>query len=264
MTDIASAKIWLSAVFIFIGIIVFYISSLISGHNIYKDLEFQHSLMVSVAVGFILFFLLPIGFIVFLPELFDSSLSTSSGTKDTILSIHKTIFENAFWPFIMAASGLGIVIGCLTLLKARWELLLWLRKITGLGYYILSYDFAWDHFLTRVKKHGMVAVQLGDGSWVKGHLQNFSARKEPKQIILENYDTSPFSPDKHKLHKWLGGEVSSDESCPMELPYPGHILITEVDAVKKIAIHRNALKKHSHELSHVVQSFGYQLKAGQK
>ena len=237
MSDIASAKTLLSAVFIFIGIVVFYVSSLISGHNIYKDLEFQHSFMVSIAVGFILFFLLPIGFIVFLPELFDPTLASNLNHPDlekTVIAIHRIIFENALWPFIMAASGLGIVIGCLTLLKARWELLSWLRKKTGLGYYLTSYDFTWDHFLTRVKPHGIIAVQLGDASWVRGHLRNFSVRKEPKQIVLVNYDISPPFLEKNKLHEWLEGKASTDEWSPMELPYPGQILITEIDAVKKI------------------------------
>lgn len=258
MTDLGSAKILLSAVFIFVGIVVFYISSLISGRNIYKDLEFQHSFIVSVTVGFILFFLLPIGFIVFFPELFDPSLpltSSANNLKVTILSIHETIFEYAFWPFIMASSGLGIVIGCVTLLKPRWELLSWLRKLTGLGYYLTSYDFTWDHFLARVKPNSMIALQLNDDSWVKGHLQNFSVRKEPKQIVLVNYDIISAPPNDDELREWLEVKVSSDGSTLMDLRFSGQILITEADSMKKIVIQRNALKKHRHELSHAAQSF---------
>lgn len=69
--NIANAQLLFSAVFVFTGIIVFYVSSLISGHNIYKDLEPQHSFMLSCVVGAILFLMLPTGFIIFIPELFD-------------------------------------------------------------------------------------------------------------------------------------------------------------------------------------------------
>ena len=250
--NIANAQILFSAVFVFIGVMVFYVSSLISGHNIYKDLEFQHSFMLSCVVGSVLFLMLPTGFMIFIPELFDSALKDDLHNRSkVVISIYNTLFKHALWPFVWAATGLGVVVGCITLLRVRWEILVELRKKAGLSFFILSYSSAWDNFLMRAKKHALIAVELGGGIWIKGHLKNFSIKKEQKQLVLEGYKMTSENNSSYAIQKWLEG---SGIDC-MESLCAGQMLITEADEIKKIVIHSNGLKKHSHALSHSAQAF---------
>lgn len=258
--NITSIQVLFSAVFIFTGIIVFYVASLISGHNIYRDLEFQHSSMLSVVVGSILFLLLPIGYIIFMPDLFDLKSSpifisdtlwlSKPSPTEFVISIHKILIEKALFPFILVAAGLGVVFGCTTTLKSRWEILRFLRKCTGVSFYISSYDFTWDHFLMFLKKHALIAVELGDGSWIKGYMGNRSIKKEPKQLVLKSYQIAPEDFKGKELQQWL----EKEEHDHGEELWTGQMLITEADGIKKVAIYGNSLKKHSHAISHTTQA----------
>lgn len=166
------------------------------------------------------------------------------------MSIYSNLFDNSVVPFVLAAIGLGVIVGCMSSLRARWEILVELRKNAGLSFYILSYSTAWDHFLMSAKKHAPIAVELG-GDWIIGHLQNFSIKKEQKQLVLDGFKiSSKKSCENDEIENWLkenGGECKDFKS--------GQMLITEADEIKKIVIHRKGLKKHGHALSHSAQAF---------
>ncbi|MDD5753753.1 MAG: hypothetical protein PHN45_03270 [Methylococcales bacterium] len=277
--DLNNAKIFFSASFAFTGIIVFYVAALISGNNIYRDLEFQYSSMLSVAIGTILFLLVPIGYVVSIPSLFDSDLKQKLAnltqklvdlTKEqeqelteqiihqthhqiqveNIISIHKTLLTEALLPFLLISTGLGIIFGSAAILKSRREIIYALKKYTGVSFCVITYDFAWDNFVMMLKKHARLAVELGNDSWVKGYLDRVSIKKEPKQLILCGYQIAPENIKGLKLQEWLDDE----ELEPASIPFTGEMLITEEDKIKKIVIHKNALKKHSHVLSHTTQA----------
>lgn len=185
LTDINQLQALLSAIFVFLGATVFFISSLISGRNIFRDISLQLVLLVSMIVGFLLFAFSPISFLVFAPQLF--GIQESSELVWT--SIQQQIEHYFFWPFILSAVGLGVVIGTLNAINARTLLLRWLRTKTMLNYPILTYDRSWDTFLLSLKSGGAVRlVGKGEHEICAGKLRSFSIREEPRSITVEYGD----------------------------------------------------------------------------
>ncbi|MBJ6751839.1 hypothetical protein [Geomonas anaerohicana] len=228
-------KLALSAIFGFIGSVALYVSTLICGHNIFKELPFHLSAMIAGFIGFWLFMFSPVSFVIMFPELFDIA-PQAVPTKLQVETIYRLLKE-AISPFLLAAVGLGIVIGAISEIKPRRTIL---RSVNGrFGLYLreFSYDFAWDAFLRGVKKLGLIKLVLKDQT-ITGHLQNYSVASEPKQLIMKNclVETTP---------------TGTPGGCTMKMD---NMLITELSEIREIAVDNHSLKKHYHELNHCSQT----------
>lgn len=184
-TPIVELQVLLSAIFVFIGATVFFISSLISGHNIFRDISHQMGLLVSTIVGFMLFAFSPISFLVLAPDLF----ITDGRGSDLYLQIHREVQRHLFWPFILSAIGLGATFGALEAINARTLFLHWLRRNIRVEYPILSYEHSWDNFMLSLKKGGRIKIFLKNGRdqgpKYDGKLKSASIRQEAKEITLD-------------------------------------------------------------------------------
>lgn len=229
---ISELKTVLSAVFIILGALVFYISSLVSGHNIYRDLTFKLAMMVTTLIGLIIFVFSPICFVVLFPSLFDLDASSEI---IKVRTIHKLILENLLVDYVLMAVGLGLLFGCLSAISARSIFLHWIREKTGLKFPIFTYGQTWDHLLMRVKSHGRIILET-ERSTVEGQLVVHSVNEEPKQIILKNYTIS-----------------SNDE--PFGRKYSGQLLITEFNNIKEIQVPSSSFNLHKDLIPHTTQSF---------
>jgi uncharacterized membrane protein len=110
-------KIMLTAIFIFIGSTAFYISSLICGHNIYRDFSNSISAFLSSTVVFLLFIFSPISFIVLSPDLF---MTEKTNDIHIIISrIHSLIYDFALVPFLLSSAGTGMIFGSFTVSDHR-------------------------------------------------------------------------------------------------------------------------------------------------
>jgi len=138
--------------------------------------------------------MLPLGFIILTPELFIPAYY-SLETANKVLQIHELLQEYAFVPFIAAATGLGISVGCLKVLNFRIQLLTNIRKMTLLSFHLRTYDLSWDSFLSRLKRNARITVGLArnnDTVSVHGNLINFSIKNEPQSIVLANPDIKEY------------------------------------------------------------------------
>jgi hypothetical protein len=209
-----------SILFIFIGSSVFYISSLISGHNLYRDIEFRLSIFITAIIGFFIFIFSPLSFIVLFPSLFHIPKIESPITQSSIQGIHEVIIDKALLPYLLSATGLGIVFGCFSSIQMRSLFLHQFRRIISIDFPIRTYEFAWDDFLYSIKKNGKINIKSQCNS-EKGkdyQLVGFSIKSEPKELIL----------------KKIIGNNSVD------------ILVTNVNDIKEITVPSESFKKNYH------------------
>jgi hypothetical protein len=212
-----------SVVFVLIGSLAFHISALVSGENIYRDLPTLEATLLSTVAGIVIFLLSPISFIIFYPT--------------DYLNISAQILD--FWvllAFFSCAFGLGLIFGCVALLKARLNLLLWFRRQTGMKFKIYTYGFTWDDFLGSVKQKGEVFVQTDAGIF-KGLLGITSIRDEPREIVLENSKIKRYG-----IERDIEGKENVD------------ILIPESE-IKRIIVPERSFKKHHESMQHISQAF---------
>ena len=124
-------KVLYSIIFVLLGCATFYVSTLISGHNIYRDLPLYLSTLLTTAIGASLFIFSPISFVIIFPQLFIPELFASGNkgpTPDTILKIHNLLFHEVLPPYLLSACGVGLIVGSFTVIKARRIILVWLRR----------------------------------------------------------------------------------------------------------------------------------------
>lgn len=227
--NLPELRLLLASMFFMLGSSVFYISSLISGNNIYRDLSFQVSFVLTTIVGFMLFAFSPISFITLFPQLFLIPHKTTILLDNTILlnditHIHELVFDEAFIPFILSSVGAGLVSGSLNLIHIRFLLLRWFRQISGIHYLIYSYNFAWDSFLSGIKKHANIRLISSDKSYIEGELVSFSVKAEPKEIVI---------------HKKGAQDV----------------LVTSFENIREIEVPTSAFNKHYDSISHTSKAF---------
>jgi hypothetical protein len=187
-------KIILTAIFIFIGSTAFYTSTLICGHNIYRDLSNNMAIFLTSSIGFLLFIFSSISFIVLFPNLF---IPWKSNVNDVISEVHLLVFKHALKPFVFSSIGIGMIVGSSTLIRMRYALLRWFREIMRLHYLIYVYEFTWDRFLSGIKRHGKIKLLLKNknnyqdirnlGKTLEGELIRFSGKAEPKEIAIKRY-----------------------------------------------------------------------------
>lgn len=195
------SKAILSAIFIFLGAMVFFTASVISGHSIFRESSKEVAMFLSALVGSVLFAFSPISFIILAPGLFclDSDvaptwLCVAPASFKTWQQMLGQIQQFLLLPFLLSAIGSGAVIGALEAMGARTLTLNWLRRKTGLGYPILSYETSWDKFLLSLKRGASIRVhRKGVGSPATGKaeggkLRYFSIRDEPKELVIECED----------------------------------------------------------------------------
>jgi len=248
--DIAELRAILSAAFILFGAAVFYIASLVSGHNIYKDLEYKVAILITLIVGLTLFIFSPLCFVILFPGLFCLGWSTSlsptnpidkfccpsSSTIHTVNIIHELILGHLLGSFVLAATGLGLIFGCCSAITARSSILHWIRSRTGLKYPIYTYGLTWDLLLRRVKSHGRIQVKVGEET-IDGELLVSSIKEEPKQIILKNY------------RRGKPGATS-----PENHPIDGDLLVTEYAKISEIHVPAESFNPNRDMFSHSTQA----------
>lgn len=187
ISEFTNLKVVLCAIFIFLGCFAFYISSLISGHNIYRDMSFSLSMFTTMLVGFILFVFSPIGFIVLFPELF--LIPTPKHPREFLADIHPLVLNAALPPYLFLATGFGLIIGCLRVVQIRRLVLELMRDRGEIDFGIRSYEYTWDHFLSKIKRYGKLTIkQRGVASPKPFRLMAFSTQNEPRALVLESQD----------------------------------------------------------------------------
>ena len=212
-----------SAVFILIGSLAFHISALISGDNIYRELSTQEATLLSIVAGIVIFLLSPISFII------------SPFTDYADISVRILNFK-VLLAFFGGAFGLGLIFGCVTILKARVNILDWFRDKSGMGFWIYSYGITWDDFLLSVKRKGEIFVQTDDEMF-KGLLKSLSIRDETREIVL----------GKPKI-KRDGGEEEPEGEENAGLLIPG-------SKIKRIIVPERSFRKHFESMGHISQAF---------
>jgi hypothetical protein len=223
--------------FVLIGSLAFHISALVSGQDIYRDLPTHESTLLSIVAGIVIFLFSPISFIIFQNPTIDYTYNYTYNYTDILVQILN--FE-VLLAFFGGAVGLGLIFGCVTILKARVNILDWFRDKSGMEFLIYSYGITWDDFLCSVKHKGEVSVQTDDGLF-KGLLRIRSIRKEPKEIVLDKPKIKRYGREKE-----IGGEENAK------------LLITG-SKIKTIIVPERSFKKHYESMGHISQAFYCQI-----
>jgi len=231
MDGLLLVNILFSVVFVLIGSLAFHISALVSGENIYRDLPTLEATLLSTVAGIVIFLLSPISFIIF--------TSTTTCYANILADILK--FEVLF-SFFGCAFGLGLIFGCITILKARVNILKWFRYQSGMKFWVSFYEFAWDTFLKSVKQGGEVFVQTDNGLF-KGLLESYSTKNEPREIVLS----------KAKIKRYRTEiDIEGEENA--------RLLITGSE-IKGITVPERSFRKHYESMGHISQAFYCQILA---
>lgn len=235
MKGIAEVQIILSAIFAFIGSFALFISFLICGHNVFRDMPFRVSATMAGFLGFWLFMFSPVSFIILFPALFleEPTIPLSSMELKFVVEFIHSLVREAMWSFILSAIGAGVLIGALSEFKPRKSILKYINKRFGLQLRVFSYEFAWDDFLRGIKRLGTINLSLKDKQ-VTGQLQNYSVIAEPKQLILNRCQIT---------------RRKGDPPEPVD-----NLLVTEMSEIKQITAPNSSLKKHHHDLNHCSQT----------
>ncbi|CAG0938754.1 hypothetical protein BROC_00380 [Candidatus Brocadiaceae bacterium] len=215
----------IAASFVFIGAVTFYVSSLISGHNIYKDFPQALTTLITSVVGFLIFALSPISIVLI-------SITTVNSRNIDLLFDYKI-----FMPFLLNGIGLGVVAGCMFTLKARRTILDVLRDESEMKFRIYSYDLGWDNLLSKIKPEGLITLFV-DNKIIKGKLLSYSVKQEPKQVVLSNYTV-----------------IDDSDKSLTKIQQKGRILITETSQIKRIAVPPESLNRHYDNMDHSTQAF---------
>jgi hypothetical protein len=218
--------------FILIGSLAFHIATLVSGHDIYRDLPTQESTLLSIVAGIVIFLLTPISFIILQP---------STNSANILVQI---LDFNVLFPFLGSAVGLGLIFGCITILEAREKILAWFRKLSGMRFIISGYGITWDKLLSSVKNGGVVFVQTDNGLF-KGFLRSYSRKDEPREILLEKAKIK-------RRYRRAEGIITGEKTVKLL------ILGSEI---KRIIVPERSFKKHYDSMGHISQAFYCQILA---
>lgn len=217
-----------SVAFILIGSLAFHISALISGHNIYREHSSQESYLLSIVVGIVIYLLSPISYII---------LNNNQNILVQILNFKVLL------AFFCCSFGFGLIFGGFGILSLREHFLDWLRDKSKMKFWISYYGFVWDDLLTMVKKNGEVFIQTHD-TFIKGLLNSFSIRNEPKEIVLEIKEPKEMVLEAIDGSKCkIGGKEES-----VQVLIPG-------SEIKRILVPERSFKKHFESMEHISQGF---------
>ena len=231
-------KVWellFSFVFILIGSFTFHISSIISGTSVFREYPTQFSTLMTLTIGIILFGMSPVSFLLLGPYL-EQNIVPAQGVNIRLL-IADILTTNTIVPFVLSASGFGLLFGATATLQAREMFLRWVRKSTNMQFGIKSYSLSWDAYLASIKSYGEINVEM-EKKKIKGHLKHFSIRTEAKAIWLEKYTIHP---------------IDSPEAGHSE-PVEGDILISSDDIIN-ISAPAYSFNKHYESMRHLSQAF---------
>ena len=148
---------------------MFYVSSLISGFNIYREIGELESTFLLIIAGTIVFFISPLWFFLLLPS------------AEYVTNLIQILSFKYFILFVGRAFSFGLVFGYLIILKPRENILCWFRDASGLTFWINSYSLLWDDFFDSIKKGGEIYVETkSDSKPIKCFLSACSIRKESR------------------------------------------------------------------------------------
>lgn len=228
-------KILVSIVFIYIGASIFFLASLISGKNIFKDHNSNSIPNISaMLVGVIPFLLLPIGFVILLPDFF---IQNPINDYDKVFQIHRLIFNKFFFPFLLTCLGFGIVIGCLQALHYSNEFMKNFIRISKLNLLNTNYNLLWDNFLRSLKKDAYMEIKLDNGSIITGEKIQYSIREEKNTLWLKNFE-----------YNNKNNDTKSDNKDLYD------ILVIENSKITSIFVEESAFKKHYDIMDHSAQA----------
>ena len=184
--DPAVWELLFSFVFVLVGSLTFHISSLISGLSIFREYPSHFSTLMALTIGIVLFGISPISFFVLGPYLEQNIVSDTGQIQGIREAISNILTLETILPFLLSASGFGLMTGALVRLQARVKCLDWVRRKTNMQFGIKSYQLSWDAFLSSIKRGGEICVET-DKNHIYGRLEHFSIRNEPHAIWLSNY-----------------------------------------------------------------------------
>jgi hypothetical protein len=162
--------------FVLVGTVVFQISALISGYNIYKEKESNEASLISIAVGMIIFLLSPITFIILYPI----------PDYKPIDNFFEIISFESISPFLISAIGFGLIFGYLSMLRIRRMALMSIRDFIGIPFWIFDYAMEWDDFLTAIKREGKITIHASNGKVFTGDFLGCSCRDQPNEVHLRD------------------------------------------------------------------------------
>jgi hypothetical protein len=184
---------------------------------------------LSIVAGIVIFLFSPISFIIF------------TNTNACYANILVQILDfRVLLAFFGSALGLGLIFGCVAILKARVNILKWFRDKSAMGFWISHYGFVWDDFFRSAKWKGEVFVQTNNEMF-KGLLESYSIREEEREIVLKK--------PKIKRDGWEE-KIEGEEN--VRLLIPGSI-------IKRIIIPERSFKKHFEPMGHISQAFYCQI-----
>jgi hypothetical protein len=172
--DINLFEFFASIGFVLVGTVVFQVSALISGYNIYKEKESNEANFISIAVGLIIFLLSPLSIIILYPI----------PNYKYIDIFFEIISFQAIIPFLISAIGFGLIFGYLSMLRLRRMVLIKIRDLLGIPFWIFDYAMEWDDFLTGVKREGNIIINAQNNKKYEGGFMAASVRNQPREIHL--------------------------------------------------------------------------------
>lgn len=241
----------LSVVFVFLGASVFFLSSLISGHNIYRDMDFRVAIMATGITGFLLFVFSPISYVVLTPAIYIKGWDVMvwnierSGAREYLVMAIKKLHDltlsvpyGILYAYLLSAVGLGLVFGCAQMIRPREGLLARLRRFANIPFSIYSYHSAWDDFLHSIKRGGEITITTKDKEEVTGSLSGFSVKKEPKEVILRSVTA-------RRPRYGRGVEFTQEQAAPGAPAGDEQIsmLVTKADDIHSITAPRRSFKR---------------------
>ena len=208
-----------SVALISVGSLTFYVSSLISGHDIYKDASDLEATFLLTIAGLVVFLLSPISFIIL--------LSPSENYSRNLIQI---LNLNLIGLFLATAAGLGLIFGYFIVLNLRYMFSNWIKDNLSIDFWVDTYVTLWDDFFNTIKKDSEILVETVDNKGKRKILNCFlvsvSIRDEEKALIVD---------------------VKKGNSTVQTLIFG--------DEIKRITTPDYSFKKHFEWVDHIGQSF---------
>jgi len=241
-------EIIFSTIFVLVGSLVFHLSSMISGHDIFRETPLQIALIGAMVVGLVVFLLSPIGFISMFPENFVNKEIIEGGDKNSlqqwlkvkkelmicgnkksgIEEINQNIFEDVeSWKWVVDRRELYRFTFPMIL---SWSFLIpFLLASIGLGLIfgcMTSLD-ARISFLLWIRRKGLIHFDIS--SYSKSWDSFLRQLKKQAQIKITT--------EKEIIEGWLEGHSIRNELCAIRL---SHYKVTE-----RIGENTGAIKEES-------------------
>lgn len=176
--DIGISEIIFSGIFILLGSVVFQISTLLSGYNLYKEHNLIESSYLSIVGGILVFLLSPISYITLLTS------KNSQFVNGFVQLFNKCVILS----FLSCAIGIGLIVGSLIIIDARTNILCFIREHSSMPFWIYSSSEVWDYCIDSIKSNGEITILTNTLGSLEGLLIASSIRTQPRELLIETRD----------------------------------------------------------------------------